>query len=250
MTIIYVILGVAFCLYGLAVRAVGSGTSFFLIWMMTGFLAFLYAIAKKNAFWKTVPQVLRLTSFTVFGMALLLFIFVEGLILSHFREQGEEKLDCIIVLGAQIYDSGPSVVLQYRLDKAAEYLKENPETLCIVSGGKGYNEPYAEAQGMRGYLVTHGIPEERILLEDRALNTVQNIACSSELLERQGVDLRKMRVGIVTNNFHVYRGTAIAKNQDFEHVCGIAAGSDPFFLVNNLLREFCGVCKDKLFGNL
>ena len=248
--VIYVILGVLFCSYGVSVRMVGSGTGFFMIWFTAGILCFLLAAAVKVNLWEKVPHVLRVISFALFGVILLLFVIVEGMLLCHFSDKGEEKLDYIIVLGAQIYDSGPSVVLKYRLDTAAEYLKENPETVCVVTGGQGYNEPYTEAMGMKNYLVSRGIPETRIIVEDRALNTVQNIRYSTELLADRSVDLKEKRVGIVTNNFHVYRGVSIARKQGFSHVCGISAGSHPYYLPNNLLREFCGVCKDKMFGNL
>ena len=105
-------------------------------------------------------------------------------------------------------------------------------------------------RSMRDYLVAHGISGQQILMEDKALNTVQNIRYSVDLLNEQSIDLRKRKVGIVTNNFHVFRGVSIAKKQGFEQVCGISAGSHPYYLPNNMLREFCGVCKDKLFGNL
>lgn len=59
-------------------------------------------------------------------------------------------LDYIIVLGAQVRKDGPSPVLKYRLDKAVEYLNENPDTVCIVSGGQGSNEPWSEAEEWHG----------------------------------------------------------------------------------------------------
>lgn len=46
-------------------------------------------------------------------------------------------------------------------------------------------------------------------------------------------------VGIVTNNFHVYRSVQIAKEQGLEGVCGIAADCNVWYLLNNVLRE-CG----------
>ena len=70
------------------------------------------------------------------------------------------------------------------------------------------------------------------------------------LLAEQTVDLRKQKVGIVTNDFHVFRGVSIAQKQGYEDVYGVPAGSHRLYLPNNMLREFCGVCKDKLFGNM
>ncbi len=140
---------------------------------------------------------------------------------------------------------GPSRVLQMRLDKACDYLTENPDTIVIVSGGQGPDEHVSEAQGMYDYLVKKGIQEERILMEDQSRNTSQNIGFSSALLDKENSS-----VGIVTNNFHIFRATRIAKKSGYLHVYGIAAPSELSMQGNNMLREFMGVMKDFLVGNI
>jgi uncharacterized SAM-binding protein YcdF (DUF218 family) len=150
-------------------------------------------------------------------------------------------MDYIIVLGAQVYENGPSTVLQFRLDKAIEYLDDNPETICIVSGGQGYNEPFPEAVGMAAYLEDNGISEDRIILESESSNTEENIANSMVLIEETA------SVGIVTNNFHVFRAVQTAKREGLENVCGIAADTTKLYLPNNMLREFFGEVKFLLF---
>ena len=159
--------------------------------------------------------------------------------------EGEGKLDYIIVLGAQMKSNGPSRVLKMRLDKAYNYLMENPDTVAIVSGGQGADEHVSEAQGMYDYLVGKGIAAERILLEGQSRNTSQNIDFSSAFLDKE-----RDSVGIVTNNFHIFRATHIAKKNGYSHVCGIAAPSELLMQGNNMLREFMGVMKDFLAGNI
>ena len=149
------------------------------------------------------------------------------------------------MLGAQVRVNGPSVVLRHRLDAAVEYLAENPETKCIVSGGQGVNEPVTEAEGMALYLIQHGIAEERILLEDQSGNTLQNMRFSMALIEEP-----EASVGIVTNDFHLYRAVRIARKQGLANACGIAAYSNRLYLPNNMLRECMGILKDWIFGNL
>lgn len=154
-------------------------------------------------------------------------------------------MDYLIVLGAQVRENGPSAVLQYRLDAALSYMQENPETICIVSGGQGVNEPFSEAKGMSDYLISHGILSERIILEDTSRNTVENIRNSKALIRNFDGS-----VGIVTNNFHVFRAVGIAKAQGLGDVYGISAYSHPLYLPNNVLRECCGILKDYFFQNL
>ncbi len=143
-------------------------------------------------------------------------------------------LDYIIVLGAQVRkDYGPSPVLKYRLDKAVEYLNENPDTVCIVSGGQGSNEPWSEAEGMARYLQE----KKALILRGfcRKINRRQpsRISRTVKMLMKEGAS-----VGIVTNNFHVFRALQIAKKYGLSDVCGIAADSTPKYLPNNMLREF------------
>ena len=245
MTSILILFGIILAAYGLLVRAAGSGTNFFLVWIGLGSLSAAAGILFGNGRWKKLPLLLRRGILGVILLGLIVLIAVESLIISGFKSRGEDGLDYIIVLGAQVYRSGPSAVLKYRLDRAYEYLAENENTICIVTGGKGYNEPYAEAYGMRDYLVRRGVPEDRILMEDESANTLENIR-NSLLYFNPETD----RVGIVTNDFHVFRGHAIAKKAGIRNVCGISAGSNRLYLPNNLLRECLGVIKDTLCGNM
>lgn len=190
-------------------------------------------------------MVLRRGIGAVFIFGILLFVIVEGFIFAHYHDKGREDLDYIIVLGAQMKPAGPSAVLKFRLDAAYEYLTANEETICVVSGGQGSNEPCTEAEGMYQYLVEKGISPDRILLEKESTDTSENIAYSARLMG--GTDVS---VGIVTNNFHVFRGVMLARHAGFEDACGIAARSNIYFQPNNLVREFFGVMKDLVCGNL
>lgn len=242
---VFLLLGVLCLVYGILVMRIGSGTRFFMVWLGMGLFFILLGILTNRTVWMMVPFYGKLIIGLLFACLLIWFLFTEIRICDGFDEDGETGLDYIIVPGAQIYRDGPSVVLRYRLDKACEYLEENPDTVCIVSGAKGYNEPYSEAEGMKKYMVTQGIPETRILEERQAGNTTENIRNSMKMF-----DPKKDRIGIITNNFHLYRSVGIAKKAGIQHVCGIAAGSTPLYLPNNMLRECMGVTKDRLKGNL
>ena len=94
------------------------------------------------------------------------------------------------------------------------------------------------------YLTGHGIDRGRITLEDESLNTVENIRNSMNFLDAED------SVGIVTNNFHMFRAMRIAKKMGLEYVYAIPADSRMEYLPNNMLRELMGVTKDFLKGNL
>lgn len=244
---IFAVLGVLCLLYCLSILLfMGYGTTFFLIWgAMSVGCGILSLLLAHREWLHKIPGWIRV-SFVIFAaLGLLLFVIVEGLILSQFGAKPQSGADYVLVLGAQWKANGPSYVLQKRLDAAIQYLTDNPDTLVIVSGGQGSNERISEAAGMQSYLVTAGIAEERIFMEDQSTNTCENLVFSSALLDKSSD-----RVVLVTNNFHMYRAGRIAQKQGYAHVEGLAAGSYPGMLPNNLLREFLGVIKDFCVGNL
>ena len=232
-------------LYAINLKSLNTGTNFYLVWLALGFVFLFFGFSSKIELWKKLPKIIRriLTILAVLGLSV--FLITEGFVLSGFGAKGKSDLDYIIVLGAQVYENGPSPVLKYRLDTAVDYLKENPGTVCIVSGGQGKNEPFSEAAGMTDYLIKNGIDEKRIIQEDQSKNTIANIRNSM-----QYIDSTNDTIGIVTNNFHVFRATGIAKKQGIAQVCGISAKTNILYVPNNMLREFFGVWKDTLFGNM
>ena len=241
---IWMIVGILCVLYCLALAITGgTGTWFFLIWGIMGIAFTLWGIF-RGRIWHVMPHWLNITAGTLFLLMLAVFLFTEGCIISGFSKNTDKELDYIVVLGAQLKTTGPSRVLQYRLDTAYEYLTAHPDTKAIVSGGQGSNEPASEAQGMYDYLVKRGIESGRIVLEDKSVNTEQNIRFSKEFLQADAD-----KVGIVSNNFHVFRAVKLAKAAGYRNVVGIAAPATAFYLPNNMLREFFGVVKDFLMGH-
>ena len=238
------VMGVLSILYGVLVLQVGSGTGFWLVWEAIGVFFLFWTFLLYTDFF-TTHRKMKVIFHTMMGVGIAVVVILCGMILGDFSAKGSQNLDYIIVLGAQVREDGPSVVLKYRLDAAVDYLNENPDTVCIVSGGQGVNEPFSEAEGMAEYLLDKGIEARRIILEDKSTSTVENIQNSKAIMEES-----YNGVGIVTNNFHVFRAVQIAKEQGLEGVCGIATDSNVLYLPNNVLRECCGILKDWLMKNI
>ena len=246
MALVLGILGLLCIIGGASVMLLNSGTAFFAVWYALGAMLLAAGWGVHAGMWAALPVLARRAIIAMVCVALAVFGFTQTLILSQIGVQGEPDLDYVIVLGAQIYgDGSPSPVLKYRLDAALDYLQDNPRTKCIVSGGQGHNEPYPEADGMARYLREHGIAQERITLERTSTTTRENIVNSMELM-----DSTDASVGIITNNFHVYRATRIARKAGLGNACGIAGGSTLIYFPNNLLRESLGLIKDFAVGNI
>ena len=230
-----------YCVGVVATKA--AGTKFYLIWLAGTELFGLFGFFVQKGLWMRLPIGLRAGIGVLAGVGIACLCGLLVLIGSTFSTKGEQHLSYLIVLGAQMKPNGPSVVLEKRLRRAYTYLTENPETLCVLSGGQGSNEPVSEAQGMYDYLVAHGLETDRILLEDQSVNTVQNLAFSAKYFDKE-----KDEVLIVSNNFHIFRAVGIARRQGYQKVSGLAARGYWFLLPNNMLREFVGVCKDLILG--
>ena len=251
-TILLFAAGTLLVLYGLAVASIVSGTRFFMIWLALGGLCFLAAICRVSGFSGKIPAWMKVAAAVAGAVCLAALVCCTVLIGTRFTARGEDGADYMIVLGAQVREDGPSAVLRYRLDAACDYLRRNPDTRCIVSGGQGSNEPFSEAEGMRRYLEEAGIEPERIFMEDESVNTAQNMEYSLRLIETLAApeEAADARIVIVTNNFHMYRALAIARKAGLEKVQGVAAGSSTVYLPNNVLRECLGILKDKIYGNM
>lgn len=177
--------------------------------------------------------------------ALVIAVFC-GILYSAAAQPPQPNADAVVVLGAGLRGENVSLTLQRRLDAAHGYLLENPDTLCVVSGGQGADEVISEAEAMRRYLVRLGIQPERILMEEQSANTAQNLAFSYALLAEQG--LADGSIAVASSDFHIFRGIRLARGVGFAQVSGIAAPSEPYLLPQYCLREMVGIVKDWLMG--
>lgn len=118
--------------------------------------------------------------------------------------------DAVIVLGAGVNGTEPSLSLETRLEAALEYLTDQPDIPAVLTGGTGYGEEISEAQCMYNWLTERGVSPERLILEEQAENTAENFAFSRELLAQAGVDVTEATVAVVTNDFHIARSELIA----------------------------------------
>ncbi len=141
----------------------------------------------------------------IFSWFFLMFL----LILSGSFRKKTVKNATVIVLGAQVKPNGPSTSFRLRLDKAAEYLRLNENSVCIVSGGKGMDEPCSEAMCGKDYLTKIGIDEKRILLEDKSVNTKENLLFSKKILPDNNLS---NKVAVSTQDFHMFRSLSLAKD--------------------------------------
>lgn len=171
----------------------------------------------------------------------------EGFIVSTAHPDSQPACDYIIVLGAGVNGSKPSLSLQERIQAAYAYLIAHPNTIAVLSGGQGSGEDITEAACMYGELTAMGIDGSRLLLEEKSSSTMENLAFTMELLQAQSGS-RPARMGIVSSEYHLFRAGLFAKALGVESV-GIPAKTTWVSLrLNYYLREVAAVWKYLVFG--
>lgn len=149
----------------------------------------------------------------------------------------------VIVLGGKVQGERPSLILRERLDAAYDYLKENEQSVCILSGGKGADEKISEAECMYQYLIDKGIDSTRLYTEDQSTSTRENLAFSKELMEQYSLD---STVVIVTNEFHEYRAITIASSLNMK-AYAVPARTLWWLLPTYYVRELYGIVYQYIF---
>lgn len=191
-----------------------------------------------------IPKWIRISFYSLLSVCFAIFAFVEICIFSCYPSNAPEGVDYVIVLGAGVRGETPSLILSARIDAAYNYLSDNPDTTCIATGGQGAGENISEADCIKRELMARGIDESRILTEDQSTDTSENLKYSQNLIADKNVS-----VAIVSSNFHVFRGKALARRCGFENVYGISAPIPLGLLPHYMVREFASVVIDTLHGN-
>ena len=84
-------------------------------------------------------------------------------------------------------------------------------------------------------------------VDKTAMDTNENIKYSLDIMKQASGSDKQLKIGIVTNSFHVFRGLYLTKKLTDDEVCGIAADTIPWYLPNNMVRECFGIIRDLLF---
>ncbi len=225
-----------FCLgYWLVIRVyAGKSADFAWIWIVLGGIDLGIAgiLREKDSFLTNLSFSVKILGSLAGAMGLLLFLLLTGVILRGMFPGKNPPLDYVVVLGAQVKGKKPSRALLRRLQKAYEYAKKHPDTILILSGGRGSGEEISEAACMEQWLLCQGIPGSQLLLEDQSTSTWENLTFS-----HAQTGCGKTAAGILSNDFHISRALYIAKKAGYKNANGIPAKGDPVMELHYILRE-------------
>lgn len=215
---------------------------------LLGLLMIIYAIARLKKNGRVIQRKWLRVAITVCLIAGLLFAaFLETLMsVAAYKPPPEEDTGFVVVLGCGVFPDGTlTLSLKNRLDAAYDYLTVHEDSLCIVSGGQGDNEPVSEAEAMSQYLRSRGIEASRIIKEDKSTSTLLNLTYSKEIMAAHSE--RPQTAAIVTSDYHVFRALMLARDMDID-AFGIPAATNWKIVVACHVREYAAIVKTVLFG--
>lgn len=201
--------------------------------------------AEKN---RTGNRCKRIFLVSVLAVLLVLGCF-EGLIIARGEtDDSALPVDAILVLGAGVNGETPSLTLRTRINAAAACMAKHPGVPVVLSGGQGPGENITEAECMRRELWTNSEEwNERYLLEEKSTSTAENFAFSKEVLQENGIDTDTAVIGVVTNDFHMFRAKLIAEREGLT-VVGVPAELPWWWLTANYyVREAFALVKTLIF---
>lgn len=206
---------------------------------------FLIGILKRHCMVAGKLLSMILSCFLCFGI--LIFAGTEAVILSASRGNPEADCPYIVVLGAKVNGTSPSLSLDDRIRAAERYLKAHPDTIAVLSGGQGPDEGIPEAECMFNELTRRGIAPERLWLESRSTSTWENLKFSLDIIqEKTGV--RPGSIGLVSSEYHLFRAGLFAGDCGVEAIGIPAATTWESIRLNYFLREVAGVWHYILLG--
>ena len=187
--------------------------------------------------WKKKPGKWILLAAGVFAGLVILLVGIETGCMIHAANKAPAEDATLVVLGCRTYGDRPSIMLASRLDAAYEYLIEHPNAVCVVSGGQGPDEPISEGEFMYQYLVKKGIAGERIYRETESTSTRENLLFSKAIIEENGLN---PQIAIVTNEYHEYRASMVAKALGLKH-SAVPAKTPWWLFPTYYIRELYGI---------
>ena len=241
-------LALVLIILGISLILLTTGHSFMgmaLIFIGAVMLYYIWCVAAASAM-PSLVKVLRVIVTIGLLIGLTYFCVVESFIIKDSHTETDEPAIFIIVLGAGVNGKTPSLSLRDRLNGTYDYMTSNPECIAILSGGQGPGEDITEALCMYEWLIDKGISAERLIIEDQATCTLENLRYSMDIIESLTND--DPVIGLVSSEYHLHRAKLMAESEGID-VIGIAARTSfPTVAINYFIREAFAMTEIYVFG--
>ncbi len=245
----YLIVAGVFCgLYGLGVLSIigmNHWFNFFGFILCVCFATFALFLPHL----KRLPVIIKKSMVVVTVLCMAVFLFFETFIILEAQSEPEQNAAYVVVLGAKVNGTEPSLTLSRRIASAAKYMLENPDSIAVATGGRGEDESIAEGEAIARGLVALGVDALRVLQETTSTSTRENLFFALKIIKDHG-GTASDSVVIVSSAFHLYRAKRLAQTIGYEDISGQGSSSMLYLVPHYYLREFAAVFKERIEGNL
>ena len=246
------------------------------LWLLFALFFFVNALAARGLRSEEHPVPLWLaTALHTTCFALLAAIFATNILIAAGVNDAAEvqNPDYVVVPGFGVRGRGVNTeIMDRRMAEVLRAAEQNPRTRFVLAGCGGRNAPVSEAEVMADWLMKHGVPQERLLIEVESGNLYESVVYSEALIRRirseaqpflrpatrqpevsghiPSVESRPVHTAILTEDVRLYHAVSLAEKATGMQVAGIPVPSDPVFLLHGLFRESLSILKDKFMGRL
>lgn len=172
----------------------------------------------------------------VAGINIYVISSVKDYILTE-EDLSNDSFDCVMILGAGLWDGEPSPMLRERLDFGTAAYKTGCTDRLLMSGDHG-REGYDEVNKMKDCAVEEGIPADNIFMDHAGFSTYESMYRAKEVFEVE-------KMVIVTQTYHLYRAVYDARRLGID-AYGYAAEKLEYPIYNDI-REALARTKDFLW---
>lgn len=235
------VIGSIFTCYGVILSLYSNFNLGVVLTLILGLFILFIGIYCKKIKALSKNRVFRMIKISIVVLLCLEFILVAFIAIYGLNDNVTCNEDAVVVLGAGVRGERVTLPLKLRLDKAVEFYEKNNDAIIVVTGGKGFQETVTEAYAMEKYLLQEGIPKGKIIKEEKATSTMENMFFSKKILDEHFK--KDYKIAIVTNHFHIFRGVHIAKKAGFTDATHMHADLQWYNLIPCFLRESLAVIK-------
>lgn len=171
-----------------------------------------------------------------------LFLGLAATCFVYTRHRVPHDRDYVMVPGCAVFGDRVPPLLAGRVERALSFMREQESKTgrapaLILSGGQGKGETISEAEAMKRYCLKAGVPEDRLFIEDRSTNTLENFQNTKRIADEQ---FPGGKGAYATTNYHVFRSEILSRRTGLD-AQGLAADVKWYFLSNAFAREFAAV---------
>jgi len=146
----------------------------------------------------------------------------------------KKKADLAVILGNKVNEDGTlSERLEKRLACGLKLYRDRRVKELLVSGGLG-KEGFYEGDKMKDYLISNGVPDSVIIVDNLGNNTIATVDNTLKLKD----SLNLQSIIVVSQYFHLTRTKMLFRKRHFDNVSSVSPQYFEFRDIYSLLREF------------